>query len=260
MILNHKEAIRHLVNNHHLDISFEEACSLHYLLSDGLIAAEFSGKPRNCSVRIGQSIYLPIDSALRLENQLRTVCKIAAQIQNPFEQSFFLLVHISYLQTFIDVNKRTSRLSANIPLIKNNLCPLSFNDINKDDYASAIIAIYELNNTKPLAELYVYSYLKTCDGYDATAYAVGFNKTRVLYRKQRRTMLGYIITESLIDTNLAHYINTKMNELIPETDQKDFIIDIKEDLKHLSIVTIAGLGIDKKQLEIYLQKRNSENQ
>jgi hypothetical protein len=37
---------------------------------------------------------------------------------DPFEQSFFLLTHIAYLQAFTDVNKRTSRLSANIPKSK----------------------------------------------------------------------------------------------------------------------------------------------
>jgi Fic family protein len=39
-------------------------------------------------------------------------------IQDPFEQSFFALVQLSYMQAFEDVNKRTVRLIANIPLIK----------------------------------------------------------------------------------------------------------------------------------------------
>lgn len=37
------------------------------------------------------------------------------------------------------MNKRTSRMSANIPVVRHNLVPLSFNDISKDDYASAVI-------------------------------------------------------------------------------------------------------------------------
>lgn len=71
------------------------------------------------------------------------------------EQSFFLLIHIAYLQAFIDVNKRTARLSANIPLVRNNLSPLLFIDLDKDDYASAMIACYELNNERPMVELFI---------------------------------------------------------------------------------------------------------
>jgi len=42
-----------------------------------------------------------------------------------------LLVHLSYLQPFEDVNKRVARLAANIPLVKHNLCPLSFIGLSK---------------------------------------------------------------------------------------------------------------------------------
>ena len=50
-------------------------------------------------------------------------------VEDPFEQAFFLMVHIPYLQAFEDVNKRTSRLAANIPFIRDNLRPLSFVDV-----------------------------------------------------------------------------------------------------------------------------------
>ena len=35
------------------------------------------------------------------------------------------MVHLPYLQPFEDVDKRVSRLAANIPLIQADLCPLS---------------------------------------------------------------------------------------------------------------------------------------
>ena len=50
----------------------------------------------------------------------------AQAIHDPFEQSFFAMVQLPYLQPFDDVNKRVSRLAANIPFIKANLSPLSF--------------------------------------------------------------------------------------------------------------------------------------
>lgn len=54
----------------------------------------------------------------------------AAAIHDPFEQSFFVLTQLPYLQPFDDVNKRVSRLAANIPFIKSNLSPLSFTDVS----------------------------------------------------------------------------------------------------------------------------------
>ena len=44
--------------------------------------------------------------------------------------------------------------------------PLSFNDFARDDYNSAMIAVYELQNIHPILDLYVFSYLKTCQLYD----------------------------------------------------------------------------------------------
>jgi hypothetical protein len=62
---------------------------------------------------------------------------MAAEIDDPFEQAFFLMVHLPYLQPFEDVNKRTSRLAANIPLIRRNLCPLYFIDVSQQAYVDA---------------------------------------------------------------------------------------------------------------------------
>ncbi len=163
MILNHKEAIRYLVDMApRLEVNKQTICTLHYLLSDGLLEARYSGKVRDHGVRIGGSSYIPFENPKQLELRLDRITTKAARIKDPYEQSLFLLIHISYLQAFADVNKRTARLSANIPLIKSNVVPLSFNDVEKEDYTSAVIAIYELQDIHPILDLYVFSYMRTC--------------------------------------------------------------------------------------------------
>jgi hypothetical protein len=39
----------------------------------------------------------------------------------------------------MDVNKRVSRVAANIPFIKHNLCPLSFIDVSVQVYTDAVL-------------------------------------------------------------------------------------------------------------------------
>ena len=82
--------------------------------------------------------------------------EVGSAILDPFEQSFFLLVHIPYLQPFVDVNKRTSRLSSNIPLIRRNLVPLSFLDVPEQAYVDGVIGVYELKRVELLRDIYVW--------------------------------------------------------------------------------------------------------
>src|SRR3546814_11312413 len=69
-----------------------------------------------------------------IEEHCDTLLAKAQAIEDPFEQAFFAMVLLPYLQPFDDINKRTSRLAANIPLIRHNLAPLSFVDVPHDLY------------------------------------------------------------------------------------------------------------------------------
>lgn len=261
MILNHKEAIRYLVDTApRLKIDKETICTLHYLLSDGLLeTTRHAGKVRDHGVRIGGSVYIPFEDPKQLEMRLDRIIKKAALIEDPYEQSLFLLIHISYLQAFADVNKRTARLSANIPLIKNNLVPLSFNDVGRNDYTSAMIAIYELQDIHPILDLYVFSYIRTCAMYDSTVKTVNYDDIRIRYRQQRRDIISHIITHILVGKSLDEYIFIQTSKLIKKEEQASFIEDVLEDLKEINESRIVGLGITKDQLKNWLDL-NQDNQ
>jgi hypothetical protein len=114
MILNHKSAIEYLVRDtEHAGINSETIIALHAFLSDGLMTDPLAcGRIRSRAVEIGGSVYLPIAMPQRLQELFGIVISMAAEIRDPFEQSFFLMVHLPYLQPFEDVNKRVSRLAA----------------------------------------------------------------------------------------------------------------------------------------------------
>ena len=255
MILNHKEAIRHLVEQSvPRGATYDEIRTLHFLLSDGLVANEHSGAIRDQGVRVSGSVYIPLEDRARLERQLRTVAEKAAAIADPCEQSLFLLVHITYLQAFVDVNKRTARLCANLPLLRQNLVPLSFNAVDKDDYATSVISIYELREPRPMADLYAASYLRTCAQYDATVEASGFDAVRVRYRRQRRAAVAGIVADVALGEALAERIRAAAAEVSAD-DRQAFVDDLHEDLAALSPARIAGLGISLRQLRVWLEAR-----
>lgn len=253
MILNHKEAIRFLVENaSRLTVSPKTLFTLHFLLSDGLVESQYAGKVRDHGVRIGGSTYMPFEDPKRLNLQISKISEKAAAIQDPFEQSFFLLVHVSYIQAFADVNKRTARLCANIPLIQRNYVPLSFNDVDVDDYMKAMIAIYEFQDVHPLTDLYVYSYMRTCAAYDATIKAIGFDEVRVRFRFQRREILREIIAQKMVGDRLKLFIDNEARKIVPRGDQSAFIEDVWEDVKQMDESRIIGLGVTAKQLDEWL--------
>jgi Fic family protein len=153
MILNHKVALEFIIEEiKETQFNRRTFTTLHYLLSDNLMPNQDDcGRLRTGIITIGGSKYHPTAMPQLIEEMFDMILAKADQIKDPFEQSFFLLVHIPYLQAFQDVNKRTSRLSANISLIKNNLCPLTFVDMPKQAYIEGILGIYEMNRIELLS-------------------------------------------------------------------------------------------------------------
>lgn len=254
MLLNHKEAIRFLIDkSNQKTIDETMILSLHYLLSDGLVAAKYAGQVRDHGVRIGGSIYIPLENPDLLHKMLKKICTKANQIINPHEKSIFLLAHIAYLQAFVDVNKRTARLSANIPLINHNLVPLSFDGIEQADYTNSMIAIYEKNDIRPLVDLYVFSYLVTSKKYDATVEAITFDPIRVKYRQQRREIIRQIVSNNLHNENIKKFIEKNIPNFVEPDDREQVIKNIHEDLEQLGPQSIIGLGLSKRELEVWLK-------
>ena len=196
MVLNHKAAIEMLVNDADL-VGFNTftILNLHALLSDGLLQnPEECGRLRQRPVEIGGSVYLPLAMPQRIEEYFRRVLDMAELIHDPFEQAFFAMIHLPYLQPFVDVNKRVSRLTANIPLIRQNICPLSFIDVPERAYIDAMLGIYELNRIELLRDVFVWAYERSCQNYIAVQESlVPPDSFRLQYRTELREVVRTII-------------------------------------------------------------------
>ena len=169
MILNHKAAIELLVDNAET-VAFDRytLLNLHSTLSENLLPnPRDEGRIRQHPVGVGSSVYVPLAVPSLLEEMLDLTLAKAQAIDDPFEQAFFAMVHLPYLQAFADVNKRTSRLAANIPLIRANLVPLTFIDVPQQAYSSAILGVYELTRYELLLDVFIWAYERSAQQYAA---------------------------------------------------------------------------------------------
>jgi Fic family protein len=196
MILNHKAAIEYLVDRAAgLDLGPTTLLELHALLSDGLLPdPAASGRLRRRAVGIGGSVYLPMALPQRLEQVFGVVCATANAIADPFEQALFVMIHIPYLQPFEDVNKRVSRLAANVPLVRQNLVPLAFLDLPEQAYTDAILGIYELGRIELMRDVFVWAYERSCQHYAAVErQLVPPEPVRLKYRRQLGELVRAVV-------------------------------------------------------------------
>lgn len=198
MILNHKEAIEYLVDSTDEDrITAHTICSIHALLSENLLGdPAAAGRVRSVAVSIGGSTYIPLENPQVLRECFDLIVEKLNEIVDPFERSLFSIVHLSYLQAFEDVNKRTARLVANIPMVRENLKPLSFADIDPRAYANAVLGIYERNDINLIRDLYVWAYNRSSKRYAAIQQSMGEpNLLKLRYRETIQGIVRSIITE-----------------------------------------------------------------
>jgi Fic family protein len=143
MSVNHKDAIEFLVGSAE-DIGFNRftILNLHAMLANNLLADPISaGRLRYIAVAVERSVFHALEMPQVIDECFDQILATADAIDDPFEQAFFVMVQLPYLQAFDDVNKRVSSLAANIPLIKRYLCPLSFIDVPRSTYTDAILAV-----------------------------------------------------------------------------------------------------------------------
>ncbi len=242
MILNHKAAIELLVEQSgESGISRHMLLSLHALLSDNLLDAPGAGgRLRTQIVEIGGSAYHPLDAPQLIEQYFGQLLASVAAIVDPFEQAFFLMVHVPYLQPFDDVNKRVSRLAANIPFVRANLSPLSFIDVPQQAYIDGLLAVYELNRVQLLRDVFVWAYERSCARYCAVAQTLGEpDPFRLRYRSELFDAVGTVVRQGMGKKTAAAYLQRYASEQLPALDQHHFVEIAETELLYLHEGNIA---------------------
>lgn len=241
MILNHKAAIEMLVDQA-TEIGFNRYTlqNLHALLADNLLPDPGAGgRLRQIEVAISGSVYLPLAIPPLISEHFDTLLAKASAIDDPFEQAFFAMVQLPYLQPFDDVNKRTSRLAANIPMIRHNLAPLSFVDVPEALYVEGTLGVYELNRVDLLRDVFAWAYERSCQRYTILRDSLPTpNPLRLKHRELLQLLVADIIEADIARSDIAG-IRERVEALADPDDIDDIVALAVNELNQLHEGNIA---------------------
>ncbi|MDR3054257.1 MAG: Fic family protein [Zoogloeaceae bacterium] len=244
MILNHKAAIELLVDNiDSAGFNRYTLQNLHSALSENLLPNPVDeGRLRQHVVAIGQSVYRPLEAPSQIGAELDMLLEKADQIANPFEQSFFMMVHLPYLQPFADVNKRTSRLIANLPLFRANLCPLTFIGIPERAYSYAMLGVYEMTRVELLRDLYLWAYERSAQEYMTIRQNMADpDPGRLAWRIFIKQSIREVVTHP--ERDALDVIRAAVAANVPAEEQENVQALVVEELRRLHEGVIARYGL-----------------
>ncbi|NYH17261.1 Fic family protein [Paraburkholderia bryophila] len=251
MLLNHKEAIEFMVDAVPTEgMTVPVVRNLQSLLMRDLLQDPADlGAIRSKIVNIHGSVYLPSQVPNLLEEMLRQIVDKATRVHNPVEAAFFLWVNLAYLQPFVDGNKRTSRLSANMPLMLSNCAPLSFLDVEQADYALAMLGVYERLDVSLAVELFDWTYRRSIDKYQVIVESMGGpDPLRARYREHLGEAIRQIV---FFGSTLAQAIEAAG---IPQVDVAAFNAMLNTELAHLEAYNCARYRMPMTKTQAWIDK------
>lgn len=266
IILNHKDAIemlsRGVVLQHGLsetNYNLSTLCDTHAQLTKHLLVDPNSvGQIRGMDVTVAGSSYVPPSDPLQLRDLVMEVLEKCQEIEDPFEQSFFSLVHLSYLQPFLDGNKRTARTVANLSLLRAGYCPISFLGTPADAYMHGVLGVYELGRVELLKDVYVSTYLQSAYYFHRDRERSGEPHCLSLrYRLKIDELLRYLIRErpeSPLDA-IASWIQELTD--LGHRERADLRCIVIEECRNMTEVVARTMAIDSRAFRRWNMQRST---
>ena len=158
MLLNHKDALDFVLDvpDYLKELSVHRIEDIHSILTKEL---EVDRNIRHRRVGITGTNYRPLDNEFQIREALEDTCTLVNGKDNVFEKALLTLVLLSYIQAFVDGNKRTAKITSNAILIANGYCPISFRTVDSIDYKKAMLMFYEQNNIAAFKKIFIEQFL-----------------------------------------------------------------------------------------------------
>jgi hypothetical protein len=162
------------------------------------------------------------------------------------------MVQMPYLQPFLDGNKRTSRLAANIPLIRGNMCPLSFTGVPVRDYTTGILAVYELNRVEVLREVFVHAYEESCIRHGVIRGEMGSpDRIAIGYRMELKDLAREVVVKRMTKPQAADFLRRWTAKNITASDREHFLELIEERLLSLHANNLVRIKVRPSEFDAW---------
>lgn len=165
MILNQKQALEFILE--HPEIwetpSINSLEKLHDFVADKL---DITKNLRKTLVGITGTNYRPLENEFQIREALELLFTYIAKAHTIYEKALLSILGISYIQPFVDGNKRTSRLLGNAMLLAGNYAPLSYRSVNDRIYKEACLVFYEQNSIEPFKKIFIEQYVFSANSYN----------------------------------------------------------------------------------------------
>jgi fido (protein-threonine AMPylation protein) len=251
MLLNHKAAIEFLVDAVPTQgLSAGVIRNLHaVLMQDLLVDVASLGAIREKVVNISGTAYVPTQVPAVLQEMFERIVSTVQSIKNPVEAAFFLWVNLAYLQPFEDGNKRVSRLAANVPLMLYNQAPLSFLDVDREDYALAMMGVYEFCDVSMAVDLFDWTYRRSQAKYKVVLESTGSpDPFRVKYREALNDAVGQVVRGRRPEGETLAGLG------LPDEDAPKFQLLLVQELNALAVFNCARYRLGIKETQAWIDE------
>lgn len=165
MIINQKEAIDYILSDRKKwqNPTIHDIEELHQLVGKNLAIQR---NLREGLVGITGTNYRPLDNKFQIHEALESLLGWVGTSNNFYEKALLAVLGISYIQPFVDGNKRTARLVGNALLLSNDYAPLSYRSVDDRSYKEATLVFYEQHSLEPFKQLFIEQYVFSAENYN----------------------------------------------------------------------------------------------
>ena len=257
MLLNHKAAVEFLLDpDQAIAVDPTTVCNLSALLNENLLADPMDeGRLRARECAVPGSAYRPPAAPGVIAADFRQILDSARGITDPFEQAFFLLVQLSYLQPFSGANGATARLAANIPLLHRRGTPLLFLEVPPELFAEGLRAVWEQNEVAPLRDLFVGACERTRERFAAEAAPARPDPVRLRYRGEIKAVVRALVLAGESAPEADRRVRAHAQSRLPGEARAGFLAAVEAELASLHDGNFARYQLRPSQFAAWKAKR-----
>lgn len=147
-----------------------------------------------------------------------------------------------------------SRLAANIPLFRRNLCPLSFVDVPERAYVEGLLGVYELNRVELLRDVFVWAYERSAQRYAAVLQSAGEpDRFRLRFRNELTEVVGDIVGRVASPT--VEEVTGSVADRVPTEHLDDFVRMAVKELEDLHEGNYARFRLRPSEYQAWREAR-----